>query len=172
MKITELKQQLRQMEKDDLILLICKIYKGSPTGRDMLDVEFGGNQAEELMVNECKRKIAKVFEARTLSLRTAKKVISDFKKVCHNKENLAELMLYYVECGVEFTNTYGDIDDPFYHSIATVFSNFVKEINQFPDDSYYVKNKKRIDAIYIDSKDIGWGFGDEIDDIYHEICWL
>ena len=51
MKITELKQQLRQMEKDDLILLICKIYKGSPTGRDMLDVEFGGNQAEELMVN-------------------------------------------------------------------------------------------------------------------------
>ena len=156
MKITELKQQLRQMEKDDLILLICKIYKGSPTGRDMLDVEFGGNQAEELMVNECKRKIAKVFDARTLSLRTAKKVISDFKKVCHNKENL----------------TYGDISESFYNSVATVFSNFVKEINQLPDDSYYIRNKKRINDIYTNSKDIGWGFGDEINDICHEIRWL
>ena len=81
-------------------------------------------------------------------------------------------MLYYVECGVEFTNTYGDISESFYNSVATVFSNFVKEINQLPDDSYYIRNKKRINDIYTNSKDIGWGFGDEINDICHEIRWL
>ena len=49
-----------------------------------------------------------------LRLKDARKVISDFKKLEPDPESLADVMLYYVECGVRFTNDFGDIDEPFY----------------------------------------------------------
>ena len=171
MKMTDLKKQLSLMEKEELVNLICRLYKGSTQSRDMLDIELCGNDAERQVVEECKKQISKSFLIQNFSLKSAKKVISDFKKICHNKENLAELMLYYVECGVEFTNTYGDINESFYYSIETMYRNFVNKINSFTDDSYYIKNKKRIDEVYYSSLDIGWGFGDEIEDIHNEIKW-
>ncbi len=61
--------------------------------------------------------------------------------------------------------------EAFYYSIETMYRNFVNEINSFTDDSYYIKNKKRIDEVYYSSLDIGWGFGDEIEDIHNEIKW-
>jgi len=33
-------------------------------------------------------------------------------------------MLHYVETGTEFTNTYGDIDEPFYNSLISMLNQF------------------------------------------------
>ena len=37
MKMTDLKKQLSLMEKEELVNLICRLYKGSTQSRDMLD---------------------------------------------------------------------------------------------------------------------------------------
>lgn len=97
MKVTDLKKCLSQMTNAEIIDLICKLNKNSKEVQSMLDVEFGGNGAEDKIVLECKEKIEKEILGKNLSLKNAKKVISDFKKVCRNKENYAELLLYYVE---------------------------------------------------------------------------
>ncbi len=47
------------------------------------------------------------------------------KKLEPDPESLADVMLYYVEC-VQFTNDFGDIDEPFYNSIAGMFNNTAK----------------------------------------------
>ena len=46
-------------------------------------------------------------------------------------------MLYYVECGVEFTNLYGDIDERFYSSLESMFADFVMILNSMENDSFY-----------------------------------
>lgn len=113
MKITELKKELNAMDKAELVILLCKLYKANRQCQAILDVEICGASAEAPIIESCRKKIHEAFFGRQLSLKNARAVISDFRKASQNKESIADLMLYYVECGVEFTNLYGDIDERF-----------------------------------------------------------
>ena len=81
-------------------------------------------------------------------------------------------MLYYVECGVEFTNLYGDIDERFYYSLESMFADFVRLLNSMENDSFYRRQSKRIRAVFECTRNIGWGFSDEMARIYFDICFL
>ena len=81
-------------------------------------------------------------------------------------------MLYYVECGVEFTSTYGDIDEAFYYSIESMFSDFVSVLNNLDSNAYYERNADRIKEMCLSTDCAGWGFQEEMMSIYYEIQWL
>jgi len=102
----------------------------------------------------------------------AKKAVSEFRKLCTDEKLNIELMLYYVEMGVDFTNTYGDIDEGFYHSVASMFYSVVNAINEQKDSKIYEDLQDRLSAVVDDSDGIGWGFHEEICDIYYQIQWL
>ena len=73
-------------------------------------------------------------------------------------------MLYYVECGVEFTKDFGDINESFYTS---VLNTFAKSLSYFEKEEVLEKYKDRAEQISNDADGIGWGFGDTIGDIYY-----
>ena len=171
MKITELKKQLNAMDKAELISMLCKLYKANRQCQAILDVEICGASAESPIIESCRKKIHAAFFGRQLSLKNARTVINDFRKASQNKESIADLMLYYVECGVEFTNLYGDIDERFYYSLESMFADFVRLLNSMENDSFYRKQSKRIRAVFEDTHDIGWGFSDEMARIYFDICF-
>lgn len=172
MKITDLKKQLNSMEKNELASLVCKLYKASKQAQSLIDVELCGDTAEEQLVTECKKRIHAAFFGSRLSLKNARTVISDFKKVSQSKENIAELMLFYVECGVEFTNMYGDINEAFYYSIESMFADFVRVLNGLDSESFYQRNAERIKEMCLSSDCVGWGFSEEMMNIYYDIQWL
>ncbi len=172
MKITELKKLLNSMEKNELATLVCKVYKASKQAQSIIDVELCGAIAEEQLVTECKKKIHTAFFGSRLSLKNARTVISDFKKVSKNQENVAELMLHYVECGVEYTSMYGDINEAFYYSIEFMFADFVRVLNNLDSETYYKRNADRIKEMCLSTDCVGWGFIEEMMNIYYEIQWL
>lgn len=171
MKLTDLKKQLNTMDQKELVALICKLYKGDKQAQSIIDIELCGASVEAQLAAECKKKIRAAFFGSKLSLKSARTVISNFKKASKSKENIADLMLFYVECGVEFTNIYGDIDDHFYNSIESMFADFVCLINTFDSSDYHDQNAARIEKVRNDSKGIGWGFSEEMMNIYHAIEW-
>lgn len=81
-------------------------------------------------------------------------------------------MLYYVEVGIEFTNTYGDINEAFYNSVAAMYEEVVSAINKQDDSENYNNFKDRLKAVVEDTNGMGWGFHDDLGDIYWEIKWL
>ena len=172
MKIIDLKKQLKSMEQNELVTLVCTLYKASKQAQSIIDVELCSEAVEEQLVAAHKKKIRIAFFGSRLSLKSAKTVISDFKKIAKNKENIAELMLYYVECGVEFTSTYGDIDEAFYYSIESMFSDFVSVLNNLDSNAYYERNADRIKEMCLSTDCVGWGFQEEMMSIYYEIQWL
>lgn len=171
MKLTDLKKRLNTMEKKELVALICKLYKGDKQAQSIIDIELCGASAEAQLVSDCKEKIRAAFFGSKLSLKNARTVISNFRKASKSKENIAELMLFYVECGVEFTNIYGDIDEDFYYSIESMFADFVHLINTFDSPDYYDRNAARIKKVCNDSQGIGWGFSEEMMSIYYAVGW-
>ena len=74
-------------------------------------------------------------------------------------------MLYYVECGVQFTNDYGDIGGAFYDSIGAMFDDVCKYINKESIESLF---KDRCETIVNNTKHIGWNFHDSLKASYCE----
>ena len=165
-------KKLNAMDKAKSIFILCKLYKAYRQFKVILDVELCGASAEIPIIESCRKNIHVAFFGRQLSLKNARAVISDFRKAAQNKESIADLMLYYVECGVEFTNLYGNIDECFYSSLESMFADFVMLLNSMENDSFYCGQSKRIRAVFEDTRNIGWGFSDEMARIYSDICFL
>ena len=53
-----------------------------------------------------------------------------------------------------------------------MFADFVMILNSMENDSFYRRQSKRIRAVFEDTRNIGWGFSDEIARIYFDICFL
>ena len=101
-----------------------------------------------------------------LRLSKAKKALSDFKKICTDEERILDLMVHYVEMGVEFTNTYGDINENFYYSLESVFTSVIDMLGKVKDGKTIEKFQPRLKAIVDGTGGIGWGFHDYLSDLY------
>ena len=166
MGLTDIKKELKKLDKDKLVDLVADMYKKNKSVRDFFDFYINPNE-KDLFVKYKDKVYEAFFPKRGYRLRLAdgKKAISDFKKLEASKELLAELMLFYAETGVEFTNEYGDIDEPFYNSIASVYSNALTLMSKENIlDKFIDRTKKVVD----DTSGIGWGFHDELGNIYSD----
>ncbi|OOM78311.1 hypothetical protein CLPUN_19200 [Clostridium puniceum] len=102
----------------------------------------------------------------------AKKAISEFKKLCSDEKLILDVMLYFVEMGIEFTCAYGDINEGFYESVEGMYEAAVSDINKCKDSEIFNIYKDRIKAVIDCTKGIGWGFHEELKEIYSGIKWL
>ena len=166
MGLLELKKELKNLEKDEIIELIAELYKKNTSVKEYLDYWAKPNEKE--LFNKYKDKVFEAFYPKrgfALKLKDGKKAISDFKKLKPSEELIADLTLFYVETGVSFTNDYGDISEGFYSSLETTFLSaltIMRKINLLK------KFENRAAKIVNDTRNIGWGFHDYLSDVYNE----
>jgi hypothetical protein len=164
--LRDLKQFLNTRTKEELIRDIGELFSKIDSVQEYYQSKLNLGFSHEVL-DKYKAIIKnEFFPSRgfhAFSLSVARKAISDYKKVSSSKMGLADIMLYYVEMGVKFTNTYGDIDEPFYNSMESMYKKAVE---------FIVKNlmketfRDRCEQIVRDTEGIGWGFHDGLSDIY------
>ena len=74
-------------------------------------------------------------------------------------------MIYFVECGNQFTLDYGDIDEVFYDTLIEMYEKAVGRVRKM------LKNKQRpfrnrLERIMKSTHGIGWGYHDDLGDLY------
>ncbi len=94
----------------------------------------------------------------------AKKAISDFKRISKNPKNIADLMLVYVESGVDCTMEYGDIDEKFYYNMETMYDEAAAYISENNLRKEFWKRCKKI--MEQPQGKVGWGFSEELSETY------
>jgi hypothetical protein len=57
------------------------------------------------------------------------------KKAINDPVGTLDLMVYYVECGTQFTVDCGDIDEAFYASLESMFTQVVKRLQHSDQDT-------------------------------------
>jgi hypothetical protein len=165
--LRSLKQYLAERSHAELVADIADLFGRFDGVKDFYQLQIGGESAEVLA--KYKALIDKEFfpargEPRG-RLSIARKVISDYRKLSPAASSLIDLMLYYVETGVRFTNTYGDIDEPFYNSMESMYSSAVKLIGE---RRLHAEFEPRCHRVVSDTRNIGWGFHDTLSEIYSE----
>lgn len=158
MGLTDVKKELKKMDKDKLIDLVADLYKKNKSVKEFFD--FYVNPDERQLFEKYRDKVFEAFYPKRgyiYKLKDGKQAISDFKKLGTSTELVADLMLFYVETGVQYTNDFGDINETFYRSLATTF---VDSLTLMHKENLLDKFENRVEKVVEDTSEIGWGFHD------------
>ncbi len=174
--VAGLKKKLRNSSQQELVQLLAECFASSRQAQQFLTVKLLGEPAIEALFKIYGKKVRdEFFPARgfgKLRLGEAEKAIKEFEQITSSKKYTLELMLLYVEMGVDFTNTYGDIDARFYENIENMYVNVINMVNE--DDGYelFEEYEERIAKVVEDADGIGWGFYDTLQNLNSRIRWM
>ncbi|PIE35467.1 hypothetical protein CSA56_04080 [candidate division KSB3 bacterium] len=159
---------LEQRSKEQLCRDIADLFTKFPVVQDYYQAKINPID-EALLVEKYKAVIEKEFftnrgfgKARRS---VARKAVSDYKKVSGDPVGLADLMLFFVETGVRFTNEYGDIDEPFYISMESMYQKALQHIFKYGLHYHF---EDRCQRIVYNSAHTGWSFHDILSEIFYE----
>jgi len=166
MKSTELKKTLERFDKKELIQLIIEFAKLKKDNMEWLE-EFQRPDGLPELLEFYKKKISRAWDLNDLT--AAKKAIGDFKKASPDRENLIDLMIYYVEMGTEITLDCGDMYEDFYTRLENVYIEAIKLLNEWGDIKLIEKFRPRMETLINKTEDVGWGYHDVLWDWYDEL---
>ncbi|PSB07713.1 hypothetical protein C7B62_19030 [Pleurocapsa sp. CCALA 161] len=166
--LTTFKKHLKARSQEELIADISELYKRFQPVKDYYQIQLAPQDETQVAAKYKKIIEDEFFPTRGFDrakLSVAKKAITEYKKVTKTATSLIDIMLFYVEQGVRFTDAYGDIDEPFYISMETMYEKAVNEIIKHGQQDIF---QKRCYKIVSDTSDMGWGFHDTLSEIYED----
>lgn len=170
-----LNKHLKQLSNDQLIDLVKACYGVSKDMEKFLTVRILGDEAVESLFYEYRKKVEQEFFPERghgkLRLQEAKQAISEFERLTGSVKYSLELKLIYVENGVDFVRSFGDIDERFYNSMASMYADIVDTVNEDETAELFDEYEERLEAIVSQSDGIGWGFHDVLADYHAQLRW-
>ncbi len=166
--LTSLKKHLRQQSDKELVEEIAHLYKTFPQVKEYYQASFFKDDAgvldkyKQIVIDEFSPTRGK-YQFPKMRASVARKAISDYKKIACSDAGIADIMLTYVESGVDCTLAYGDIDEPFYISMESMYESAWKFIAEKALTNEF---SARLKAIVTLTRGMGWGFHDQLSDIY------
>ncbi len=166
MKIEDLRAYIEDMSKEELIEDILELAKKNKNVKEYyLDKYYEGYS--DFYLNDAKEKVRLEFFPNKgigrFNFNIIKEVIEDYRRLSSSPRCTADLMMYAIENGVDFTVKYGDITDQFYINMSKLFEETL----------YYISKRKleekfltRASKIVVETDGLGRGFGDKINNIY------
>jgi len=164
-----LKKELQKLSKEQLIAQILDLYSGNKAVKTYFDFYLNPTNEKELL-EKCKKVIGKEFCVENpmragLKFSVAKKAISELKGLKVSAEVLADAMLYLAECACQFTAEYGDMDEPYY---TAAWNNYGAVLNFIAKNDTLEIFKQRARKCVEWASHCGYGFADDIEEVYYE----
>ena len=102
-----------------------------------------------------------------LDIGLAEDAIERYSKAIDDVKGETELMVFFVECGNNFTLSYGDIDDDFYDSVLLMYEKAIQNVTELSPKEQKIF-KERLYEIMESASGIGWGYYDGLHALYYE----
>jgi hypothetical protein len=165
----DVKKQIKKIDKQQLIDLVGDLYRLSADNKRFFHTRFS---LDKDSLESYKRIIQGAIhpyleDNEVLDIETANKAIKSYSKAIDNPLGEAELMIFYVECGNNFTLSYGDIDENFYDSVLDMYELAIETVKELPLDNQK-DFKERLHEIMESGAGIGWGYSDGLSGLYHK----
>ncbi|MBP1996004.1 DUF6155 family protein [Paenibacillus eucommiae] len=171
-KITasQVKKTLKGYDSDVLISIIMDCYKMNDGVKKYLNVMIDPEGTINELYEGAKDQVLQEFFPKRgepkLRLAKAKKAIAEFSKLSHDEVRTIDLMIYYVELGVKFIDSYGWDDEHFYNSMASVYANIIKNVHVNSNPGLAMMFKERMLKIVTASIDMDWELYDDLINLY------
>jgi|SRR5690554_9330 len=169
MSKTKLKKELQKLTKEQLIVQILDLYDKNKHIKEFYNFYLNPldeNQLAEKYIAIIKKEFDVARPERAgLKFSVAKKTISEFKSLSPSAESLANVMMTLPECACEFTCEWGDMEESFYNA---AYNNFKAALKFIAKNNLLPYFQQRAQQCTIWASSCGYGFADDIDDVYLE----
>ena len=164
----DIEKIIGQFDKKQFTDLLHDLYQLSADNKDFFFTRF--SLGDDLLAKY--KKIIQdsihpyLEDGELLDIQKANDAISRYSKAIDNPMGEAELRVFYVECGNNFTLSYGDIDEYFYDSMIEMYeyaTETVLELSSKEQDEF----RKRLKEIMESASGIGWGYYDGLYEVYY-----
>ncbi len=164
----DVKQAISHWSADQLRGLVQDLYRLNSVNADFLHARLLADTAGDQLLDPYKRRIREAICPEEpwhedVRLSDARRAISDYKKAKGDVQNLLTLMVYYVQCGNDFTLEFGDIDEAFYNSLCSMVDQIKKRLLAEGSAELAAEFLPMLEQEFrrIDGE-MGWGYPDEV----------
>lgn len=160
MGLREVKKELKSFKKDELIEVISEIYKRYTPVKEYLNFFVALDEKE--VVDKYKEKIyAGFFNQRgnKFKFKHLRNALASFKRLGTSKTAHADLLLYYVECSINYQRQRGSDYEVRGNYYIYTSDYYEKALGFLIEENYIDIYKDRIKKITRDTK---WGFIEDI----------
>lgn len=171
----DIKPILSEFSSTQLLGLVQDLYRFSDQNASFMNARFLSDGTKRDQLKPYKKRIQKAICPKEpwkqgVRLSEGRKAISEFKKANGNVRDTLTLMVYYVQCGNDFTLEFGDIDEGFYDSMASMVGKITQMLLSQNDQQLADEFLPKLEAefIRVDGK-MGWGYPDELSDHVEEL---
>jgi hypothetical protein len=170
---SEIKKKLDGFDRIGLVALVKDLYEYSSDNKSFLCARFAGEPSSKAILEDYKERITVQFFPKRglgkLDLREAKRAISEYAKATSDNRGKLELMLTYIETGINFIQSYGDGPESLYDSMLSILEEAIK-IFQSPEGiKLYPEFEHRLKRLVYSSADTGYGFGEDVESLITEL---
>lgn len=164
-----LKKYLLSLTKEQIIEQVLGLYETSKPAKDYFEYLFVPDgkglfdKYQAIIIQEFYPKGKNTLPKTLFSV--AKKAIADFRRLSPSPELLGDLMITLPVMACKFTHDYGDMLEQYYSSAATNFKLALKFLQK---NNLLDQFKLRCEQCVTYSEDCGYGFEDEMKQLYHE----
>ncbi len=165
----DIKTIIHSYENDQLMDLLCDLYRLSSDNKVFFQTRFSTGDDP---LSHYKRIIQDSIhpyleDNESLDIARANDAVCRYSKAVDNPSGEAELRIFYVECGNNFTLSYGDIDDDdFYDSLLKMYESAIETVLELPEKIQSTQ-KMRLYEVMKSASGIGWGYYDGLCNLYY-----
>ena len=163
------KKVISNFGHEELVNLIANLYHLSSDNKNFFHARFSVGEDPlspyKKIIEDCL--YPDMMHDKPLSIAQAKKAVSQYEKAIGERKGLLELRLYFVECGNKFTVECGDINQDFYLAMVRMYGKAIDTLLSLDEDTIQVY-QPRFRKIMESSSGIGWGYHDDLCDLYYE----
>lgn len=164
---SDVKAKLADFDRLGLLGLVQDLYAASKDNQAFLNARLGlGDDPLKPYKATVERWLwPDVFKNQDYSVSKAKKAIADYKKAVGRAEGLAELMVFYCEQALGFSNEVGLDDTGFYDALVRMFEQALKVVMAMPE-AQREPFLDQLEDIRVDGQGFGWGVGDDFNALW------
>ncbi|MBO0451652.1 MULTISPECIES: hypothetical protein [Enterococcus] len=172
MTISGLRDKLYKADNDQLIELLCQVYKHSEVAQQIVDSRFLGDDYGMRLAKTTNQRLEKAFFPHgeiDRSLVKAEELLRKFRKSCQNQRALIDVELYFVECGLDFVGIFGEsegIKELLIMSYASAVARILEDDSQMYFQIYFARCNQIIDM----AKDFTSEFSQNMLDVYCQLA--
>lgn len=173
----EVKKRLGKMADEELVALLGECYRASPDMRVKISLAVSRGRGEnKRILADLKKRLHAIFNTyerngcpRRPDLKEARAIITLAKRSADDPPALVDLMLSYLEEGIDHTQRHGDMWPGFYGSIESVFEKTCEYILEHRTNVDLDATLARIDADISEVRMMGWGFHENLSYVRDEL---
>ncbi len=169
-KWSEVKARLEALDRKGLVSLLGDLYDANVANRRFLHSRLGPCSRD---IEEYRRLVADAiypdpFSKRRVSVRDAAAAIVEYGRSTGDASGTVDLMLTFVEAGTEQAADLGYGDEAYFAALQIRLDAVAKAFDTLPA-KVRANVRARLGRIRVRAHDVGWGFGDAVDELVHAL---